>query len=147
MLNIFNFMDFKSGIETILAKLSFPNLIWRLKKSSSRPKLGLTNHHPLFQCLDLSRLFDNQKYHGLSLGNKSIIAFEWCALFVFFEYLTIFYYSFGYHASSHMFFQCFQHLFTSSYKCIKVVVPSPNTLSWDATSMTHLETHSPMHLK
>jgi hypothetical protein len=29
----------------------------------------------------------------------------------------------------------------------KVVVPSPNTLSWDACSMTHLETHSPMHLK
>jgi hypothetical protein len=28
-----------------------------------------------------------------------------------------------------------------------VVVPSPNTLSWDACSMTHLETHSPMHLK
>jgi hypothetical protein len=29
----------------------------------------------------------------------------------------------------------------------KVVVPSPQTLSWDACSMTHLETHSPMHLK
>jgi hypothetical protein len=28
-----------------------------------------------------------------------------------------------------------------------VVVPSPNNLSWDACSMTHLETHSPMQLK
>jgi hypothetical protein len=26
---------------------------------------------------------------------------------------------------------------------VKVVVPSPQTLSWDACSMTHLETHSP----
>jgi hypothetical protein len=30
---------------------------------------------------------------------------------------------------------------------IRVVVPSANTLSWDACSMIHLETHSPMHLK
>jgi hypothetical protein len=30
---------------------------------------------------------------------------------------------------------------------LKVVLPSPETLSWDACSMAHLGTHSPMHLK
>jgi hypothetical protein len=30
---------------------------------------------------------------------------------------------------------------------IKVVVPSPDTLSWNVQSMIHLEIHSPMHLK
>jgi hypothetical protein len=30
---------------------------------------------------------------------------------------------------------------------IKVVVPSPNTLPWDACTMTNLETQSPMYLK
>jgi hypothetical protein len=34
-----------------------------------------------------------------------------------------------------------------SFNHLKVVVPSPDTLSWDACSMTHLETHSQMHLK
>jgi hypothetical protein len=35
----------------------------------------------------------------------------------------------------------------SGIECYKVVVLSPNTLTWDACSMTHLETNSPMHLK
>jgi hypothetical protein len=38
------------------------------------------------------------------------------------------------------------HFANSIYKA-KVVVPSLDTLSWDACSMTHLETHSSMHLK
>jgi hypothetical protein len=36
---------------------------------------------------------------------------------------------------------------TIELKMSKVVVPSPGILSWDACSMTHLETHFSMHLK